>query len=1128
MSETNKSYRIRVTPGENTNINLQLDQDYDTFEILSLKIDTKNAYRFHDSNYGVVVGRVQSGNFGIPNAKISIFIESDRTDDILLRQFYPYVTTNSKGPEGVKYNLLPDNKVDDCHQVVGTFPNKRFMLDNDVTLEVYEKYYKYTTRTNNAGDYLICGVPVGSQTVHMDLDLSDCGILSQRPRDFVYKGYTIEQFENPNMFKTGTELDNLSQIFTQDQSINVIPFWGDTTESTLLGITRADINIPFKFEPTCVFMGCVVGDNSSNGISKQCVPTENMGSMDELMTGRGTIEMIRKTPTGGVEEFQIKGTEVIDGNGVWCYQIPMNLDYMMTDEFGNMVPTNDPEKGIPTRTRVRFRVSLEDSEQNTDNYFRAKVLVPNNPDDADVDYNFGSATKDDSFRDLFWNCVYSVKSYIPRIQKSQLVNSKKFTGIKNCNFYGNNNPIPYNNIRIKLPLIYTLLCALIRAYIVIVAFINAVIYFIADAFTTIGPKLSWVGGEYFWNAATKMHYTVLTEGLCPDMENWYFAPFKGIGFGGNDDDEKQKRPFNAWSYKKWGVCNLMNQTYNSLTEVGAEPVDTTIDNSSIDSTNGAEGDDVICLTTDTNYLLSCIEMNLAQEYRVINFDFYNDWINGMIYIPRWMRFVRPKKTFFFGLLKIKERVRGCMNRDSEGKAEIFGRYRKYTQQCRLSYGLKMDDIPSLVTDNGCVTGKTNKNRCHKKPGMGQINIFGKNGGLVQEKKTMKDQYVYYFKPKDTRPDNSKVINLFATDVILLGTLNEVDRNGIPQMFTHLSSSSYVMPTNLALTTLDGDAYVFGANGTSGMTRCYSGLGGNLYGRFKLNPAGNSYESIQKMNIGGENEVSYSSYDDYIAKTEAAGVSWNYTGPDQGETNADVMYQPGGHFLGLSCINAATNVKSCINLERICELGSTMSQRHEEVRGHNNGVLTYRYYIPTGVINKIDIIDTDARTMFATLNHNKLIATKIDPRTNYPIYDFAYLFNQSFDGALTERLTSDFNKSAELNVEDESKFTKANTSADDYDVNMVSQSYRRTIEEKSVDYYMYRLGLEKMDISSQLKKYGSTYYTGETYVGSMPQYANSFYFYFGLKNGATALDEFNRQFFAPCGDSNRDSDADTEQ
>ena len=45
-------------------------------------------------------------------------------------------------------------------------------------------------------------------------------------------------------------------------------------------------------------------------------------------------------------------------------------------------------------------------------------------------------------------------------------------------------------------------------------------------------------------------------------------------------------------------------------------------------------------------MIQCVEMNLAQEFRVIQFDFYNDWINGLIYIPRWMRTI-SKKYFFY-------------------------------------------------------------------------------------------------------------------------------------------------------------------------------------------------------------------------------------------------------------------------------------------------------------------------------------------------------------------------------------------------------------------------------------------------------------------------------------------------
>ncbi len=49
-----------------------------------------------------------------------------------------------------------------------------------------------------------------------------------------------------------------------------------------------------------------------------------------------------------------------------------------------------------------------------------------------------------------------------------------------------------------------------------------------------------------------------------------------------------------------------------------------VDSTSIDFMNADETNDYICLTTNIDYLVSCIEMNLAQEYKVINFDFYND------------------------------------------------------------------------------------------------------------------------------------------------------------------------------------------------------------------------------------------------------------------------------------------------------------------------------------------------------------------------------------------------------------------------------------------------------------------------------------------------------------------------
>ena len=109
MSENNKSYRLRTEVGRDTHLNLNINQTFDNLEILSLKIGRENLYRLHTAGYGCVVGRVvANGNFGIPNAKVSIFISADTiaNEDSILSYLYPYTTISSKNDENIRYNLL--------------------------------------------------------------------------------------------------------------------------------------------------------------------------------------------------------------------------------------------------------------------------------------------------------------------------------------------------------------------------------------------------------------------------------------------------------------------------------------------------------------------------------------------------------------------------------------------------------------------------------------------------------------------------------------------------------------------------------------------------------------------------------------------------------------------------------------------------------------------------------------------------------------------------------------------------------------------------------------------------------------------------------------------------------------
>ena len=181
-----QSFRINTNIGIDKNISFQLDQDFEFLEILSLQIFQNDVYPRDCADYGVVVGRVvANGGFGIPNAKISIFVpitEIDSLNDRIV-QLYPYTQPNDKNDDGYRFNLLPYVQSYTNHAATGTFPSREDVLKDPVVVEIYDKYYKFTVKTNDSGDFMILGVPVGQQTIVMDLDLSDIGEFSLTPQD---------------------------------------------------------------------------------------------------------------------------------------------------------------------------------------------------------------------------------------------------------------------------------------------------------------------------------------------------------------------------------------------------------------------------------------------------------------------------------------------------------------------------------------------------------------------------------------------------------------------------------------------------------------------------------------------------------------------------------------------------------------------------------------------------------------------------------------------------------------------------------------------------------------------------------------------------------------------------------
>ena len=768
---SNESIRIRTTPNDgNKSVNIELNQKFDFIEILSLTISQEDAYRRFCSDYGVVVGRVTvNTGFGVPNAKVSIFIPltDEDKEDAVISGLYPYSAIDDKNSQGYRYNLLPktNETLDDCFTETGSFFNKREFQDNDEALDVYCKYYKYTTTTNAAGDYMFFGIPNGSYLIHVDADISNIGVISQKPYDLIREGGNDGQFYSRSKFKQSENLGTLAQIKSINGSVNVIPFWGDT-EQCNIGITRFDADLATNVVPTAIFIGSIFGDNNKNSVNKNCKPRRKVGTLEGMTTGSGTIEMIRKTILGETERFDIDGGEVIDDNGTWAYQIPMNLDYVVTDEFGNLIPTDDPNKGIPTRAKLRFRIGMSATGGEGRIRTRAKYLVPHNPASwSDSDYNFDETTKTKNFQDFHWNKIYTVSNHITRVQNSVVggaTSRRTFTGIKEVDNGGNNNVFPFNRMDTTLNPLFVILCLLVKIIAIIVKLINQFII----------PAVN--GVFYFLNK-------FILKPIC-SIINWIIDRVCGLLHPASNSRERkceQSRGIKDCeiSYLSYLLLTCSADETGKPYCIGCDKTKTgnghkeSWKKTNSDNPEGFyyPGSNQYNKWADTSPKgdagwVNCIALALADALDVFKFDFFNDWVNGSLY------------SF---LLKYKVRRKG------KGKEKF----------CEIDCGSAdgVDNNKDGQPDNDCNTNYI-VDSCVSAVPQGSDKTSGAVGesalslevreGLI---KKYKGELYYSAYSKKTN------YRLYATKIVCLGAVFECDWQGVPKLHQYLVDTSYNRP-----------------------------------------------------------------------------------------------------------------------------------------------------------------------------------------------------------------------------------------------------------------------------------------------------------------------------------------------
>jgi hypothetical protein len=381
-------------------IKVNLEQEFDNLEVLSLKITNSEVYTRECSDFGVVVGRVLLNNgLGVQNAKVNIFIpltdEDKERPEIL--ELYPFETINDTYPNGLRYNLLPRvrNTKNPSHKAVGSFPNVSDFTHYPQYIEIMDKYYKYTTITNESGDFMIFGVPTGQHDIIMDFDVFDTKSFELTANDLVEqvslngnveelrtlmlnnsldaKENRIDRNKIPDFIYLGNNnfeiepkvnIDEMPNIFSERKQITVSPFWGDDSVCDI-GITRCDFKIDFKYTPTAVFFGYLHASSGGFTINSDYNYNINDRRPEIRVNDDGDIyplqeiEIVVYRLDDKLNPGSRKRLGVFTGsyyNGVFRLTLPMYMDYYTTNEFGDLIPTKNTEIGIPTKGYYAFEI----------------------------------------------------------------------------------------------------------------------------------------------------------------------------------------------------------------------------------------------------------------------------------------------------------------------------------------------------------------------------------------------------------------------------------------------------------------------------------------------------------------------------------------------------------------------------------------------------------------------------------------------------------------------------------------------------------------------------------------------------------------------------------------------------
>ena len=206
-------------------MNVKINRSIGTLDTLNIYNVTHNEPPKFSNDTGVLVGKLEAiqvlndengEKIRIPlkNTVVGIFNPSEK---------FPSISSSDNEGNRIRLNLYETiPQVDNPYNLKGFSSFQSYLTDiqyskKDAENKSIPDEYRYTTVTNERGEFILQNIPVGQQTLMVEVDLLKFGL---EPEEIALNFFPYPSNEDPNV-------SEIPHLFFGQYPINILPSWGD-------------------------------------------------------------------------------------------------------------------------------------------------------------------------------------------------------------------------------------------------------------------------------------------------------------------------------------------------------------------------------------------------------------------------------------------------------------------------------------------------------------------------------------------------------------------------------------------------------------------------------------------------------------------------------------------------------------------------------------------------------------------------------------------------------------------------------------------------------------------------------------------------------------------------------------